>query len=134
MGADTIGAATYLWIRDHQDTWDYAVPTRVFTHRDLTGVAGVAGADLRLTRGDVKAVHADLAAAAGDREVWVMGGGELAGQFADAGLLDEVVIAYTPVMLGAGAPLLPRQLELRLTELARNGEFACARYDVVMNA
>jgi hypothetical protein len=35
------------------------------------------------------------------------------------------------VTLGRGAPLLPRRLELRLDELARNGDFACARYAVV---
>jgi dihydrofolate reductase len=130
VGAIAMGAATYLWIREHQDTWDYAVPTWVFTHR---GLSGVPGADIRFTHGDVTSVHADLVTAAGDRGIWVVGGGELAGQFADAGLLDEVVIAYTPVMLGAGAPLLPRRLELRLTELAANGEFACARYDVVLS-
>lgn len=128
VGAIAMGAATYEWIRRHQDTWDYTVPTWVFTHRDL---AGAAGADIRFTQGDVNAVHPDLIAAAGSRDVWVMGGGELAGQFADAGLLDEVVIAYAPVTLGAGAPLLPRHVELRLAELLTNGEFACARYDVI---
>ena len=128
VGAIAMGASTYLWIRDHQDTWDYSVPTWVFTSRHLTAAPS---ADIRFTRGDATSVYADLTAAAGDRAVWVMGGGELAATFADAGLLDEVMIAYTPVTLGAGAPLLPRRLELRLTELAVNGEFACARYDVV---
>jgi dihydrofolate reductase len=62
--------------------------------------------------------------------VWVVGGGDLAGQFADAGLLDEVVVAVAPVTLGGGAPLLPRRLELEVREFARNGEFTCVRYDV----
>lgn len=128
VGAIAMGASTYTWIRDYQDRWDYTVPTWVFTHRDLTAPDG---ADVRFTRADVRAVHAELTTAAGDRDVWLMGGGELVGQFADAGLLDEVVIAYAPVTLGAGAPLLPRRLELRMTELARNRDFACARYDVV---
>ena len=69
--------------------------------------------------------------AAGDRNIWVVGGGDLAGQFADAGLLDEVLVTIAPVTLGAGAPLLPRRLELRLDELGRNGDFACARFAVV---
>jgi dihydrofolate reductase len=72
-----------------------------------------------------------MAAAAGDRNVWIVGGGELAGQFADAGLLDEVIVTIAPVTLGAGAPLLPRRIELRLDELGRNGDFACARFAVV---
>lgn len=128
VGAIAMGAATYTWIREHQDSWDYTAPTWLFTHRDLTPPSD---SDVRVTRGDVTSVHADMAAAAGDRDVWLMGGGELVGQFADAGLLDEVVVAYAPVTLGAGAPLLPRRLELRLSEHAVNGEFTCARYDVV---
>jgi dihydrofolate reductase len=49
-------------------------------------------------------------ASAGGKDVWVVGGGDLAGQYADAGLLDEVIVTVTPVFLGAGAPLLPRRL------------------------
>jgi hypothetical protein len=40
-------------------------------------------------------------------------------------------VQFAPVSLGAGAPLLPRRLELRLEEVARNADFACARYGVV---
>jgi dihydrofolate reductase len=75
-------------------------------------------------------VHEQLVAAAGDRNVWIVGGGDLAGQFADAGLLDEVLVMTAPVTLGGGAPLLPRRLELRLEEVGRNGDFACARFAV----
>ena len=72
-----------------------------------------------------------MARAAGERNRWVVGGGDLAGQFADAGLLDEVLVSIAPVTLGAGAPLLPRRLELRLEETGRNGDFTCARFSVV---
>jgi dihydrofolate reductase len=75
-------------------------------------------------------VHRDMVDAAGDRNVWIVGGGNLAGQFADAGLLDEVLAMIAPVTLGGGAPLLPRRVELRLEELGRNGDFACARFSV----
>ncbi len=76
-------------------------------------------------------MHDQMVAAAAGLTRWLVGGGELAGQFADRGLLDEVWVQYAPVMLGAGAPLLPRRLELRLDELAANGELACARYAVL---
>ena len=46
-------------------------------------------------------------------------------------LLDEVIVYIAPVTLGAGMPLLPRHVELRLEELARNGDFAGARSAVV---
>ena len=35
-----------------------------------------------------------MVGAAGDRNVWIVGGGDLAGQFADAGLLDEVIVSH----------------------------------------
>jgi len=72
-----------------------------------------------------------MVAAAGDGNVWIVGGGDLAGQFAAAGLLDEVLVSIAPVTLGAGAPLLPRRLELRLDEIGRNGDFVAAKYAVV---
>jgi dihydrofolate reductase len=136
VGAIAMGATTYRWVIDHEFsgkdpsewTWPYAVPSWVLTHGSLPLVPG---APITFTSGDVAAVHARMTEAAGGRDLWVVGGGDLAGQFADAGLLDEVIVHIAPLSLGAGAPLLPRRIELRLEELGRNGEFACARYAVV---
>ena len=64
-------------------------------------------------------------------DVWVVGGGDLAGQFADAGHLDQVIVSIAPVTLGAGRPLLPRRHDLKLVEVGRNGDFVVATYDVV---
>lgn len=136
VGAIAMGSTTYEWIVDHEFsgkdpadwTWPYDVPCWVFTHRELPVVPG---APIRFTSGDVATVHAEMVAAAGGRNVWIVGGGDLVGQFADVGLLDEVIAWIASVTLGAGAPLLPRRLELRLEEHARNGDFLCARYAVV---
>ena len=136
VGAVAMGSTTYEWILDHEFAdkdpsewkWVYDVPSWVFTHRQLTVVPG---ASIEFTSGDVAAVHAEMVSAAGGKNVWIVGGGDLAGQFADAGLLDEVIVYVAPVTLGAGAPLFPRRQELRLEELHRNGDFAAARYSVV---
>ncbi|SEO45225.1 dihydrofolate reductase family protein [Trujillonella endophytica] len=134
IGAVVMGASTYRWIRRHEpDSWAYAIPTWVLTHsRDLEPFPG---ADIRITAADspeaLTTLHGELVAAAGGRDVWVVGGGDLAGQFAEAGLLDELVVSIAPVTIGAGAPLLPRHVELVRTEWAVNGEFVCVRYDVV---
>jgi dihydrofolate reductase len=129
VGALAMGATTYEWILDYESsTWPYEVQCWVFTHREL---AVVPGAPITFVQGDVAPVHAEMAAAAGDRNLWVVGGGDLAGQFADASLLDEVIVSIAPVTLGGGAPLLPRRLELSLEEVGRNGDFAAARYSVV---
>ena len=123
-----MGSTTYEWVLEHeQDKWPYDLPCWVFTHRDLP----VADSRIELTSDDVAAVHEHMRTAAGDRNIWIVGGGGLAGQFADRGLLDEVIVYIAPVTLGAGAPLLPDHVELRLEELARNGDFACARYSVL---
>jgi dihydrofolate reductase len=135
VGALAMGSTTYEWILDHEFRdkdpsewkWPYEIPTWVFTHRDLRAVPN---ARIEFTSGDVAKVHEEMAGAAGDRNIWIVGGGDLAGQFADAGLLDEVIVMIAPVTLGSGAPLLPRRQELKLEEVARNGDFTCARLSV----
>ena len=135
-GALAMGATTYEWILDHEFSgkdpsdweWPYEIPCWVFTHRQLPVVPG---AQIAFTSGDVVGVHEAMRRAAGDRNIWIVGGGDLAGQFADAGLLDEVIVSIAPVTLGAGAPLLPRRQELQLEEVARNGDLTCARFTVV---
>jgi dihydrofolate reductase len=133
VGAMTMGATTYTWLLDNEGlrehpekwrTWHGDTPCWVFTHRDLPVPPD---APVRLVSGDVADVHREMVAAAGDRTVWVVGGGDLAGQFADRGLLDEIIVDVAPVTLGAGRPLLPRRLEsdrLELVDVARRGQFA----------
>jgi dihydrofolate reductase len=136
VGAIAMGSTTYEWILDHEFKdkapadwkWPYDVPSWVFTHRQLPVVPNAA---IEFASGDVAPVHEAMVRAAGDRNVWIVGGGDLAGQFADAGLLDEVIVMLAPVTLGAGAPLLPRRLELRVEEVGRNVDLTCARFSVV---
>jgi dihydrofolate reductase len=129
VGALAMGSTTYEWILDHESTkWPYDLPSWVFTHRELTVVPD---AQVEFVSGDVAPVHEEMVPAAGGKNVWIVGGGDLAAQFAEAGLLDEVIVTIAPVTLGAGAPLLPRRLELSLDEVGRNGDFVCARFGVV---
>lgn len=127
-GALAMGRTTYEWILEHEQGWEFHSPTWVFTHRDLDIPEG---RDVRVVRDDVRAAHREMVEAAAGKNVWIVGGGDLVGQFADAGLLDEVWVQYAPVTLGAGAPLLPRALDLKLEEVARNRDFMCGRYSVV---
>jgi dihydrofolate reductase len=127
IGAMVMGSTTYEWVLDHENgKWPYELPTWVMTSRDLPKVG-----DVRFARGDVTALHDEMTAAAGDKDLWVVGGGDLAGQFADAGLLDEIQLSIAPVTLGAGAPLLPRRLtssQLMLASVERQGQFVAATY------
>ena len=129
IGALAMGASTYEWVMAHEKgAWGYAQPTWVFTHRALTPPAS---GDVRFTQAPVREVHAEMVDAADGKDIWVVGGGDLAGQFADENLLDEVWLQYAPVTLGAGAPVLPRELDLELLDVARNRNFLCGRYRVL---
>ena len=129
VGAVAMGSTTYEWILEHAKAWPYAdVPSWVFSSREQRPVEG---ADIRFVRGDVAPVHAEIAAAADAKNVWIVGGGPLVAQFAEAGLLDEVLVTIAPVTLGAGRSLLPARVELLLEETGRNGDFVAARYSVV---
>lgn len=132
IGALVMGSTTYEWLLAHLaesgESWPYSIPSWVVTTRDLPPQKE---ADVRFFSGDVAELHPELVAAAGVKDVWVVGGGDLAGQFADAGLLDEVIAYIAPVALGSGRPILPRRLELRLEEAHQNRAFIAARYSVV---
>ncbi len=138
VGAMAMGATTYQWVLDHEhlleqpDKWSdmYGdTPTWVFSHRLLPPIPGAA---IRFVAGDVAPVHAQMVAAAGGRNLWLVGGGELVGQFADGSLLDEIIAGVTPVTLGSGAPLLPRRLTgLQLLDSrVVGGSFVELRYAV----
>jgi dihydrofolate reductase len=114
VGAAVMGASTYEWMLRHAihadppQPWPYAIPVWVFTTRTLERVEG---ADIRFVQGDVRPVHAEMVAAAQGRNVWIVGGGDLAGQFHDAGLLDDLLLTIGSATLGAGKPLLPRRID-----------------------
>jgi dihydrofolate reductase len=53
------------------------------------------------------------------KDIWLMGGGELASSLFAEDLIDEVSLAVYPVLLGSGVPLFPgitRQIDLELIE------------------
>jgi dihydrofolate reductase len=132
VGAVVMGRTTYQWILEHLHAtgagWPYQMPAWVLTHAQLPGVPG---ADIRFAQGEVAPIHAGLTEAAGGKDIWVVGGGDLAAQFAEVGVLDELMVSIAPVTLGAGRPLFPRRFDLRLKGVARNRAFICATYDVV---
>ena len=139
IGAFAMGRTTYEWVLDHDKMLDHpekwtgyydGVPAWVFSNRELPAIPG---ADLTFVRGDVRPIHEAMMSAARGRNIWLVGGGDLVGQFADAGLLDEVILGVAPVTLGAGAPVLPRRLtssRLTLASVEQRYQFAYLTYQV----
>lgn len=138
VGALAMGSATYEWMLRNADyvsssvgsPWPYTQPTWVFTSRPLVPLEG---RDIRMVRGDVRKVHAQMQEAAGSKNIWIVGGGDLAGQFYDAKLLDEIIVQIGSVTLGRGKPLFPRRMSsppLRLISAKQIGTgFAELRYE-----
>lgn len=139
VGALAMGSSTYQWMLRHADEvaaetgspWPYTQPTWIFSSRDLPRIEGT---NTHFVNGDVRPVHAEMREAAGAKNIWIVGGGDLAGQFFDAGLLDELIVQVGSVTLGKGKPLFPRRLitpPLRLVSVQQLGTgFAELRYEV----
>jgi len=131
VGPMAMGATTYEWMLRHHDmvanpqAWHDFYGDRpgwVFSHRDLPLIPT---ADIRIVSGEVRPVYDEMVSTLPGKNIWVLGGGDLVGQFDDAGLLDEVWLGMRPVFLGAGAPLLPRRIttkRLTLREVRHSGQ------------
>lgn len=123
VGAIAMGSSTYEWLLEHavkpgaadEGDWPYSQPVWIFSSRELEAPAG---ADIRFVQGDVRPVHAQMQEVAGSRNIWIMGGGDLAGQFYDAGLLDEIIVQIGSVALGSGKPVFPRRVFSPALQLA----------------
>ncbi|HEY9814591.1 MAG TPA: dihydrofolate reductase family protein [Candidatus Obscuribacterales bacterium] len=143
VGALAMGSATYAWIGSNADqvaaetgsSWPYTQPVWVFTSRSLPVIEG---ADIQFVKGDVRHIHKEMRAAAGDKNIWIVGGGDLAGQFYDAGLLDELIVQIGSATLGKGKQLFPRRVlspTLRLISVRQiSTGMAELRYEVGKNS
>lgn len=139
VGAMAMGAATYLWALEHDrlrhnpGKWqEYygTTPCWIFTHRDLPTVPG---ANLRFAEGQIPPAHEQMTRAAQGKNIWVVGGGNLAGQFADCGLIDEILLGIAPAILGGGVRVLPRRLppsSLALAAVEHDQRFTFLTYRV----
>jgi dihydrofolate reductase len=108
VGALVMGSVTYEFILDLGRGWMYeGKPTWVLSSRELPTPEGE-DVDVRIVNAAVPELYDEMIAAAAERNLWVVGGGNVASQFADEGLLDEVVVTVVPVVLGDGKPLFDR--------------------------
>ena len=114
VGALVMGSATYEWMLNNAEqvvaetgsAWPYTQPTWVFSSRKLPLIDG---ADIHFVQGEVRPVYSEIKSIIEDKNIWIVGGGELAGQFYDANLLDELIIQIGSVTLAKGKALFPRR-------------------------
>lgn len=139
IGVFVEGSTTYEWVLKEENLvaephkWQQFYgnrPTFVFTSRQLSVPEG---ADVRFVSGSIAHALPAILAAAGEKDVWLVGGGELVGSFLDVGAVDEIVLSVAPAALSQGAPLLPRTIgseRLTLDSAVKCGEFAQLTYSV----
>ena len=137
IGALVMGSTTYEWILEHENLLEH--PEKWF-YRDIVSFV-LSSRSLPVSREPTSASGGATSPGCGrssprqpePADVWLVGGGDLVGQFADAGHLDEIRVSVAPVTLAAGKPLLPRRLEsdrLELASVRKSGQFAELVYTV----
>ncbi len=122
VGAIAMGSSTYKWLLDnHSGPWPYQVPCLIFTHQNLKAIDG---ADIEFVSGEVKQQHLHLQKIANGKNIWVMGGGDLAGQFHDQGLLDEIHLQTVSVFLNEGKKFFARKTEtaFKIKDIRQRGD------------
>lgn len=103
IGAIILGRTAFGSAPDGFDT-EYHVPHFILTHTPRRTVQR-GGATFVFVTGGIESALAQARAAAGDWDVCVAGGADVAQQFLNAGLLDELQLHVAPVLLGGGLSL-----------------------------
>jgi dihydrofolate reductase len=117
------------------DTPPYDVPVFVLTHHAREPLVMQGQTAFTFVTDSIEAALEQARAAAGDRDVLVAGGAQLAQQYLEAGLLDVLQIHVAPLLLGDGVRLFDHlgsgQLELEATRVLHSPAVTHLRYRVV---
>lgn len=87
------------------DTPPFRVPVFILTHHPRETEVKEGGTTFTFVTDGIEAALERARAAAGDRNVAVAGGANVARQYLEAGLVDEMQIHLVPVLLGGGVRL-----------------------------
>ncbi|MEA2983896.1 MAG: hypothetical protein QOD94_150 [Alphaproteobacteria bacterium] len=110
LGRNMFGPVRGPWPDDSWKGWwgenpPYHVPVFVLTHHAREPVAMEGGTTFHFVTEGIHAALDRARAAANDRDVRIGGGVATIRQYLTAGLIDEMHIAVSPVLLGAGEHL-----------------------------
>lgn len=111
MGRNMFGPVRGPWTDDEWKGWwgenpMYHVPVFVLTHHPRASIEMAGGTTFHFVTGGIEEAMSRAKAAAGSKDVRVGGGVETVRQCLLAGLVDEMHLALSPVLLGAGQHLL----------------------------
>ncbi len=132
LGRNMFGPQRGAWPDDGWQGWwgdnpPYHAPTFILTHHARAPLVMEGGTTFHFVTDGIEAALEQARAAAGDRDVKIGGGVSTVRQYCEAGLIDELHFAISPVLLGRGEAMfagldLPalgyRVVESTATELA----------------
>ena len=110
LGRNMFGPVRGPWPDESWRGWwgeepPYHVPTFVLTHHARAPLQMQGGTTFHFVTGGIHEALARAKEAAGGKDVRVGGGASVVRQYVEAGLLDELHLAVSPVLLGAGEPV-----------------------------
>ena len=111
LGRNMFGPIRGPWADDQWKGWwgdepPYRVPVFVLTHHARAPISMKGGTVFHFVTGGIRAALDQARAAAGGRDVRLGGGVATIRQYLSAGLVDEMHLALSPILLGSGEHLL----------------------------
>ena len=95
-----MGRNTFDFVANYDGPFPYPDTTNyVFSNRDIESILPI-----EIISGDAVAFLKHLKSKRG-KDIWLIGGGHLNTSFANAGLIDEIILTQIPVFLGEGIPV-----------------------------
>ena len=107
LGRNMFGPLRGPWLDDAWKGWwgkspPYHVPVFVLTHHPRADLVMEGGTVFHFVTGGIHEALARARAAAGEDDVRIGGGAATIRQYVEAGLVDELHVAVSPVLLGSG--------------------------------
>jgi dihydrofolate reductase len=111
LGRNMFGPVRGPWPDENWKGWwgeepPYHVPVFVLTHHARKPLAMKGGTEFRFVTDGIHSALEQAKAAAGNRDVRLGGGAATIRQYLQAGMVDDLHLAMSPVLLGRGEPLL----------------------------
>ncbi|QSZ48239.1 dihydrofolate reductase family protein [Arthrobacter sp. D5-1] len=119
------GPGSGRWDQEWRGWWGeeppYHAPVFVLTHHQREPLAMEGGTTFHFVTDGIESALAQAREAAGDRDVAIAGGAQTARQYLSAGLMDELRLHISPVILGGGERLLDGVGDVTLEPIEARG-------------